>query len=305
MSNLTKKVGTKINKKQFDEIIKNNLASKTGADKFVYKTGDGKEYENYYSNEEFNLFVREMKEYNLGAYFKQYNDGDGGELKEKKGRYGTVPPKMASVASSSRFCYLALRDSKEDGIQFEYECKIDGISGSTAPQLDAYIPDKEIYVEVKCHEIFDSHKIIMKEKYWNYIYGNDNDFGFEPKAENISGTFEIPITAFGINKRSTMFDIKQFLCHIMGVASVKNKAEKATLVYLFFKPKSDDVSINNAIDRIFEELRSETESLFNSKPIQKFTGKHKISLKAIAEYSKTMEKLTKDNMIVLVSVGLD
>ena len=35
----------------------------------------------------------------------------GAELSEKRNRYGTfTPPKIASVASSSRFCYLALKD---------------------------------------------------------------------------------------------------------------------------------------------------------------------------------------------------
>ena len=95
---------------------------------------------------------------------------------------------MASVASSSRFAYLALRCGAQaiggtDHVEFEHECRIQGIRG-TAPQLDAYTADENgnpIYVEVKCHEIFDPHKIELKAAYWENIYGEKNAFGFPAK----------------------------------------------------------------------------------------------------------------------------
>lgn len=99
---------------------------------------------------------------------------------------------MASVASSSRFCFLALKDGANafggtGEVVFEHECKINGISG-IAPQLDAYIPNENM----------------------------------------------IPLSVFGINKSSSMFNLKQFLCHLSGIES--QAGDSKILAYLFFKP---------------------------------------------------------------------
>lgn len=82
---------------------------------------------------------------------------------------------MASVASSSRFCYLALKDGAEaiggtGDVVFEKECKIKGVGG-TAPQLDAYVASENIFVEAKCHEMFDEKTTVMRESYQEYIIG--------------------------------------------------------------------------------------------------------------------------------------
>ena len=228
------------------------------------------------------------------------------ELLEKVGRYGTLPPKMASVASSSRFCYLALRDggtglSGSGQVQFEHECRIKGITG-TAPQLDAYIPNENIYVEAKCHEIFDLHKIKMSIKYWEYIFGNDNDFGLPALKKPDIDTFEIPVSIFGVDKENTMFDTKQFLCHLLGIASQKQHSEEAKLVYLFFKPKSRVEEIASEVDEIFSELKQEMTSIFNCAYIKKFITKHNIKLTAIAEYAEIMGPLIDQNALILISV---
>lgn len=293
-----------MNKTKYDEIIKGNLLKSMGKDVFGYVVSEsGKEpYTNYYDNETFQLFIDEM-ESSYANIYNSYKEGKGSELYEKNGRYGKTPPKMASVASSSRFCYLALRDGA-DGIggtgivKFEHECKINGVSG-TAPQLDAYIANENIYVEAKCHEIFDSHKIVMKEKYWNYIYGENKGFGLENIEKNEDDTFEIPLSAFGIEKSNTMFDIKQFLCHLLGISSQKNTTDSATLVYLFFKPKTKDETERMEIEEVFDELQVEINKIFSSTPIQRFIKNNNIELKAVAEYSVVMESLNSENMITL------
>ncbi len=75
---------------------------------------------------------------------------------------------MASVGSSSRFCYLALKDGSstyiskhpctKEQIEFEKECPFLNISKGHL-QLDAYVSlvNADVYVEVKYHEIFSLH----------------------------------------------------------------------------------------------------------------------------------------------------
>lgn len=284
-----------MNKKEFDQIIKENLSAKISKDDFGYSIlGNSRVYDTYYENKVFDRFLEEMQSLYSSAY-ETYSRGKGSELTEHTGRYGKVPPKMASVASSSRFCYLALRNGTEalggtDQADFEQECIIDGIPG-IAPQLDAYVKKENIYVEAKCHEIFDFHRITMKIKYWKLLYGD--------KTAPAEDTFDIPLSAFGFSpdKKTSMFDIKQFLCHLLGIASQPGESKK--LVYLFFRPESDDKAIQKELDEVFLKLDEEINTIFNSDPIRKFCDLNHIKLQAVYECSKTMEALTKDNMKVI------
>lgn len=293
-------------KDEFDSLIRKNLVAATGDKCFGYMLA--KKYDNYFSQEAFAAFVEEMKSDPYHRFFISYDAGKGSELKEQTGRYGKTPPKMASVASSSRFCYLALRDGADGlggsgDVEFEHECRIRGIDG-TAPQLDAFIPEENIFVEVKCHEIFDAHRVVMKSKYWDLLFGVDNAFGlpYIPKVQDEK--FEIGLETFNLSKSSTMFDIKQFLCHLMGIASQKETDTPAKLVYLFFKPKLDSADEQRAIDEVFCALQNEIHTIFNSPPIRTFVGKNNIQLRAVAEYAKIMEKLDSHNTIVLFPTEL-
>lgn len=304
----------KLTVQAFDEIIKQNLiGSGMNASCFTYKI-ENREYPLYYNEEEFNLFVQEMKTnyYNhyikfKGDYEKNENQGGkGGELEVKKGRYGMMPPKMASVASSSRFCYLALRDGCDiliedrnilkNEIEFEKECRIFENS-ITAPQLDAYIEDENcnVYIEAKCHEIFSSHKPVFKHKYWDCFY---NDSAFSKvlhEKDRYINTFELALSTFDIKKESTRFDIKQFVCHLLGIANC-NKGKKAKLVYLFYKPLTED----ERVETVFNELNDEIKTIFNCEVIRDFCKAHNIELMAIAQCSKVMQKLEKNNVIYFV-----
>ena len=288
-----------INKIQFDYLIKKNLVDMLGNDSFGYEIA-GRSYDVYYNREAYKKFIAEMQSAKYNKFYDQYNRGQGSELIEK----GNKPPKMASVASSSRFCYLALRDvckqfSTNGNIIFEHGCKINGVRG-TGAQLDAYLPEENIYFEVKCHEIFGNHENTLSKSYWKLLYGRENDFGF-PHAEGPQITeFQFKLNDFGIDKRKARFDIKQLLCHLLGIASQKDKNTPVKLVFLFFKPKMDLESEQNQVDAVFEELKDEIKSIFSSKPIQNFTSKNNIKLSAIAEYSKVMEPLSKENIIVLL-----
>lgn len=290
-------------KSEFDTLIKENLVAQFGPELFGYHIpGTDRTYGNYYNDDAFSAFKKEMQSSPYAHIYHSYNRGKGSELKELPSRYGILPPKMASVASSSRFCYLALRDGAaalgtSNPVIFECGCPITGVPGN-APQLDACIPADSIYVEAKCHEIFDSHRVVMKNKYHNLIHGTDNAFGFEPRVSTGTATFEIPLSAFGIEKDSSMFDIKQLLCHLMGIAS--QTEQPATLVYLFFIPKTTDPVKQKAVDDVFNALREEIRCIFNSAPIRNFCTANQITLRAVAENASVMEPLSHENLVSLI-----
>lgn len=289
-----------ISKNEFDCFIKKNLVDVIGNDCFGYEIED-KSYDVYYNKKAYNKFISDMKTSKYNKFYNQYNHGKGSELKEKR----NMPPKMASVASSSRFCYLALRDgykqfNNSEDIIFEHSCRIKGVNATA--NLDAYIPKANIYFEVKCHEIFSQHSIYLKKSYWNLLYGQENDFGFSyAKCPDID-EFKIELCNFGIAKTKIKFDIKQFLCHLWGIASQKDKDVSAKLVYLFFKPKMDLETERIQVEKVFEELQAEIKNIFSSKPMQIFISNNNIELSAIAEYAKVMEPLSKDNTIILTKL---
>lgn len=300
----------KLSKKEFDAIIKENLLdSGISEESFGYRTDNDRIYQEYYVESEFNQFVDEMKSDYPEHYKKYYGDenasenkgGMGGELIPKRGRWGMMPPKMASVASSSRFCYLALRggtnalfsdwEVTKDDVEFEKECRIFA-DGPTAPQLDAYIenPSCSCYIEAKCHEIFDSHKIEFKNKYWN-IFQKDKSFSCVSRnATRHDETFELSGNVFGLSDDHLRFDVKQFVCHLLGIAQQTN-GKQAKLVYLFFKPKSNDEKVTVRIDEIFDELRNEIDSIFTSEVIEEFCLDNQIELEAVVQECDVMKKL--------------
>lgn len=310
----------KISKKEFDAIIKENIIkSGVAEDDFGYKTDQNRIYQEYYVKSAFDKFVDEMKSDYPEHYKKYYGDdsanenrgGMGGELIPKRGRWGMMPPKMASVASSSRFCYLALRngtnalfsdwEATKDDVEFEKECRIFE-DGPTAPQLDAYIenPSCKCYIEVKCHEIFDSHKIEFKNKYWDIFQKNKSFCHVLENAVKHEESFELARNVFDLSDAHLRFDVKQFVCHLLGIAN-QTKGKRAKLVYLFFKPKNSDEKTNARIDEIFEELRNEIHLIFSSKVIEEFCLDNQIELEAIVQECDVMKKLDTCNSWKLFS----
>lgn len=309
-------------KEEFDGIIKTNLllsGINNGAFCYLIPQNDGtvSEYTLYYSKTTFDVFVKEMQTLYPHHYSKysgnpnatQNRGGVGGELIEKPGRYGLTPPKMASVASSSRFCYLAFRNGTDvlvnnkyisgDDIEFEKECRIFN-DISTAPQLDGFIEQEEynIYIEAKCHEIFDSHKVELKNKYLDYFEKDDILRTFLKKAAKDNETFTLPLSLFRIEKKSSRFDIKQLICHLLGIKEQKGD-KKAKLVYLFFEPATDNDEDRIFINKVFDELSTEIKLIFESDIIKGFCETYNIELMAIKEKSRIMEALTKFNEVTI------
>ena len=286
-----------LSKAEFDNIILKNHVAKEGTEKFGYAFDDDRIYENYYTEEAFQKFKDNMS----NTHQSQYDDGSGSELELYIRNGKLIPPKMACVASSSRFCYLALKDGSNainaTGIpEFEKKCPISNINGYP-PHLDAYFKNENIYIEAKCHEIFDDHKQELKISYWDNIYdcGGKNIKTFalpKPKTKPME-YFDIPFKSFGYEKTPRRFDFKQFLCHLLGIACNSGN-RSATLVYLFFKPQNEEHQAR--IDVVFDELISEIRIAFNNTYVKEFCNKHNITLKAVAEFSKTMKALTSKNI---------
>lgn len=287
-----------MNKTHFDNIILKNLITAKGTDNFgYYISATDTSFPVYYSENAFSDFIEQMNKGFPDAY-TAYRKGKGSELLPAAN--GKNPPKMASVASSSRFCYLALRNGAQalggGKVEFEYDCPIEGIRG-TAPQMDAHSAEGNIFIEVKCHEILDKHHIELSAQYRSWLTNLSKGFSLSIPESIEMSKIHLPLSLFNIHENSSMFDIKQLLCHLMGIASHPQKP--ATLVYLFFKPQAENAAEQKQIDEVFCKLESEIKCIFSSEPIANFCKVHQITLRAVAQNAPVMDQLTIGNMIVL------
>lgn len=144
--------------------------------------------------------------------------------------------------------------------------------------------------------IFDPHKIQLKNKYYD-IFNND----FKSLLKDVvkgKKEFIIPKENFGLTGKHLRFDVKQFMCHLFGIKNVSNN-KNSKLIYLFFKPMSDDTQIQTEINKVFDELKEEIITLFNHPSIKDYCKANHIELQAIAQYSKVMTKLDHNNIEIL------
>lgn len=219
--------------KTLDLSIKN---AETGNSKVgkCYVLGE-RQYENYIDNETWAAFVDEMRRQYPAAY-EEYGEGSGDELGIKKvGRY---PPKMASYGSSSRMIYMLSRDVPG----FYFEKKLPTTVGGIA-NMDGYLCSRGTlyYVEAKCREPYSPKSYVIDRKYEDLYRWLDHD---EKVAINCE------ITILDENKMEvrflvdgtvlTRFDIKQMICHLLGIATAKlnQPTEDMTkFLYLLYNPK--------------------------------------------------------------------
>lgn len=263
-------------------------------------------YQVYFLTEE-DASIGDMSEEDRNAY----DSGQGGELKERINKYGNkIPPSMFSVASSSRFCYLSLRDSDLDVFNIRniitkrrFEEKLPVFEKGIPPHMDAYCEtEKEVcFFECKCHEQFDSHPIVLSKSYFNKGFVVDSVFkgikpiGTKQITKDNGEKVEYPIfpsNIFGVSD-NPRFDIKQLLTHLMGIKKrMENFPEKkARLIYFYFIPNYayKKPQIKEIIDLLFEE----------SKSVFKHIEKHEkeISLELYVQYSDIVQTAAKDNVV--------
>ena len=203
-------------------------------------------YCNYLSKNSWKEFKDSMKK----VHRCQFEDADGGELKEKKGRWGICPPKMASFGSSSRFLY----NISKDIVGFQFEKLLPTRVGGTA-NLDGYIMrgDVDVFVEAKCKEIYSSHKTIEVSDVYKEIYDKlktDNGFSYDnngrPIKDGKTDDKHFKCTFKFDGEEIVHFDIKQLICHFLAISANILEDEKANkkvkFVYLIFNPKDADAA---------------------------------------------------------------
>ena len=208
-----------------------------------------KEYKTYMTNAEWEHFKANMSPSALA----EYGVGGGGELEEKNGR----PPKMACYGSSSRMIYMLSRHKEN----FHYEKKLSTTVGGIA-NLDGFYEDdnRYIFVEAKCHEPYSTkNNSVSKsyEKLYNFI------------NEQMSGNVEIGMKSskcgryldveyFADGEKLEHFDMKQMICHLLGIATglLKGELEQKQIdfIYLLYDPTELDLAANikEAVDAIYE-----------------------------------------------------
>lgn len=212
-----------------------DLAIRDAQDKYEYGyTIEGKgKYEYYLSNEEWSEYLKRMSV----QHRAQFNDADGGELVEKNGPHGLTPPKMASFGSSSRLIYELSHDTPD----FNFEKLLPTRVGGTA-NLDGFrrTGDMDIFVESKCGEIYDSHKKNVVSLVYQEVY-EAIGAPLEYVAEEIKDDDRHRNFTFKIKgKVLDHFDIKQMICHLLGICANIYEDPKANtkikFVYLLFNP---------------------------------------------------------------------
>ena len=231
--------------KELDLAIK---ASDGGAAESGYIAG-GKEYATHMTNAEWDTFKNAM----LPDALIEYDIGGGGELAEKNGH----PPKMACYGSSSRMIYM-LSHQKAG---FHYEKKLSTTIGGTA-NLGGFCEDdhRYIFVEAKCHEPYCAKNNSVSKSYENlYHFINENMDGNVEIAmkESKCGRY-MTVEYFSDGEKLAHFDLKQMICHLLGIASGIFKRELSSkqldFIYLLYDPTELELAdhAKTMIDGIYE-----------------------------------------------------
>ena len=219
-------------------------------------------YPTYLTNDEWSKFLSDMPE----VARKEYEKGNGTELYEtikrvSCGSYSRIifggPPKMASFGSSSRMIYNLSKEKKG----FHFEKKLPTTVGGTA-NLDGFYEDdnRYIFVEAKCHEPYSSKKVTVSKAYAKlYEYINERMLGNVHIGMNTSkcGRY-LNVEYFADGERIEHFDLKQMICHLLGIATgMLNgtlKRKQTDFIYLLYDPTELDIESDakDKIDAIYE-----------------------------------------------------
>lgn len=239
---------------KLDLAIKLNEKGSTDGEYLITYKGKTLQKQTYMTKDEWDAFVLSMKsnEFQPTAYL-EYSEGGGDELSEKNGR----PPKMASYGSSSRMIYM-LSAHKEG---FHYERNLPTTVGGKA-NLDGFYEDETryIFVEAKCHEPYSKKTNAVSECYRElYEYLNAHAWGsinIEMKPSDRERYMNVDFFADG--ERLEHFDLKQMICHLLGIATGLLKGTVAQkqidFIYLLYDPTELNIEpdAKEIIDQIYE-----------------------------------------------------
>lgn len=247
-------------------------------------TVNEKIYSNYLSNASFAEFVEDMKTINPTAY-EMYGKGGGKELEERKVGKNIYPPKMASFGSSSRLIYNLMKDV--DG--FLFEKKLPTTVGGIA-NLDGFIETDEkcVFVEAKCREPYTKKDGVYERKYedlYRKISASDKT-SVTCKIEVIDER-KMEVKFISGEAEIHSFDMKQMICHLLGVATAYLKGEfdkKIDFIYLLFNPTLIEINEGKEeIISIYEQTCNECNSV-----------DFEALFEVIVDYLQTVKGLGKD-----------
>lgn len=203
----------------------------------------------YMTNEEWEQLLVSMSPQTLAEF------GKGGELSEKNGR----PPKMASYGSSARLLYLLSRHKEG----FHYEKKLPTTVGGVAT-TDGFCEEAHrcIFVEAKCHEPYAalSGRVSMAyRKLYEYI--NDcmqGSLWIEMTPSERERYMDIVCYADG--ERVEYFDLKQMICHLLGIATGMLRGtlprKQTDFIYLLYDPTELPLAqeVREQIEAVYERI---------------------------------------------------
>ena len=190
----------------------------------------------------------------LPSALEEFGGGSGGELVEKNGR----PPKMACYGSSSRMIYMLSRNKNG----FHYEKKLPTTIGGIA-NLDGFFEDdsRYIFVEAKCHEPYSTKSNSVSKSYERfYCFVNEHMAGNIEIAMKTSkcGRY-LDVEYFSDGEKIEHFDIKQMICHLLGIATGLLKKDfvqkQIDFIYLLYDPTELNITtdIKKIVDSIYEK----------------------------------------------------
>lgn len=266
-----------------------------------YSIPNWKTYSAYMNNHDWGIFVADMQTNHRGA-FDEYDAGSGGELKPK----GKYPPKMASYGSSSRMIYNLCKDIPA----FRFEEKMPTKVGGTA-NLDGYMETEDTYyfVEAKCREPYGEKSHLIEKKYED-IYNHINDEEeciFHISIKNVKG--KISVTFSTKTQVISTFDIKQMICHLLGIAyRVLNHPTKKKLsfLYLCYNPKLiaiTDAKKENEIIATYEKLCAECASIDFAKLFESIIYFLKSELKTVKASDTEIAEMCRNFSFALCDQG--
>lgn len=221
----------------FDKALKKSLGGKDGDYYSSERVLPGKYYF-YHTREQWRCFLCQMD----SKHRKAYENGGGKELEERCWNGVWLPPKMAAYASSSYFVYNLLK--RTDAV---FEQKLPTSIPYATSNMDAFYPRRNVFIEAKCHEIYDSPSPKYKTAYKVFydMLAARTGFNFHPKEEKNDSAISFSLDDIPI----TQFDIKQIIAHTLGIANackngvmINGHRERldpntgVSLVYLLYNP---------------------------------------------------------------------
>lgn len=216
--------------RDFTEAVVKDESGKLGIS-VGYEVMGRKPCTEYMSNKAWDKFKREMSEKHIAEFGK----GSGSEMDDSPGNV----PKMASMISSSRMIYMLSREI--DGFSFEAK-RYTAVGGEA--NLDGYLhrDDRIFYVESKCREPYNHEAIEeLSVKYQAVLaYLRETKNAFDCVMERISDR-KMRVAFFCDGKPINGFDIKQMICHLLGIAAYHLRAEEEpkpiSFLYLLYDPR--------------------------------------------------------------------